>query len=305
MNFDINKFVEGNDSFKVNHIHSLLKEKGLTIGDTHDQYWELRQLNNNCSHIDAYSLLVFSLFEKVVNWSTDTQLTIKVLHNDKFLWNDIRDFIIIALFDEQNILDPISELVNEYHEIRDCDKFGAKYLISIISCESIISIPLNSDQKLLQKVFYNTSLRIIPKYKLKWSRKRNDVAISMSWEESYFPPNNYQEQLYQLYLVGDKLTKCSSYMGLLDHGIDNNNLIYDHNIIQFWKWAQSQKASYTVPEYLKEFCVKVLNYVAQNNSVMNKRSKDFNIYNIQDGWDKFRWLANDARKRLRKNESKL
>jgi len=186
----------------------------------------------------------------------------------------------------------------------DREGYGAIFLIDFIEYESSIAVPLNSEQRLLQEAFSITNLKIVPKYSIREDRSKN-VIYSMSYEESYIPPNNYQEQLYQLYLLGDRLTKCSSYMGLLNPELYNNNMTFDYFIIQFWEWAQRQKESYTVSEYLKEFCVKVLAYVVQNNSIMNKRSEDFNIFNIHDSWDKFRWFANDARKRLRKKESKL
>lgn len=305
MEFDPIQYLNGDDSFKVNHIHSLLKEKGLTIENTHDQYWKYRKkVSPNLSHIDAYSYLAFNLFVRVVNWSTDLQLTVNTVQENSFLWNDIRESVIIALIHEQNTPDAISELIFEYQTLTDREGTGSLFLIDFIEYESSIAVPLTTDQSSLQEVFSLTNLRIVPKFNIREDGSKS-VNYSMSYVESYLPPNHYQEQLYQLYLLGDKVTQCSSYMGLLDPEVYNNNMTFDYFIIQFWEWAQRQKKSYPVPDYLKEFCIKVLAYVVQNNSIMKKRSKDFSVFNIQDSWDKFRWFANDARRRLREKERKL
>ena len=111
------------------------------------------------------------------------------------------------------------------------------------------------------------------------SSPQYDIKMDYACEES---PEFYSV-LFQLYLMGNnKKTNISTLKNaILDY--NDPRMAYEDFILYFWKWAQKEKGTSSIPSQgLKSFCCDVLKVVCDNNSYSRYNSHNFK--NVNEGW---------------------
>jgi len=239
---------------------------------------------------------MYKLFEQFIGLFTDSQYVLRSIWNNSQDYLTIQKVIISALISLQSSTDKINQLLEDYTDINgnqlESEERGYIYYIAKRAC--YFDSTLNKEQK---KLIENYE-KVVPEFR---------PYIENKWQPAQFTLHKgggdniisiYKDLAFQLYLLGNRNTRCYSYTFILS---DVESYNFDHFLIQFCDWSNKYtKRGVRTPNSFKKFCIDIIRYVIENSAKNQDRLSVFRTDNLDSSFNKFRWAANDAKKRMRK-----